>query len=218
MAEMQLYGYWRSSASYRVRIALALKGLTIEQLPVNLAQGVQGGKAYKGVNPQGFVPALQLEGGQVIGQSLAIIDYLEEVYPTPHLQPARAEHRAYVRQLAGMVCSDIHPLNNLRVLNYLKDNLKVTEEQKKAWIAHWVQSGFEAMESVIQASGLAGECCYGNQPSLADACLIPQIYNARRFGVSMDAYPILSRIDAYCLALPAFMAAHPDNQPDAVTA
>lgn len=215
---MQLYSYWRSSASYRVRIALALKGLTIEQLPVNLAQGVQSGKAFKGVNPQGFVPALQLDSGQIIGQSLAIIDYLEETYPTPHLLPAAPEHRAYVRQLANLVCSDIHPLNNLRVLNYLKDNLKVTEEQKKAWIAHWIQSGFEAMETLIEHSGLAGECCHGNQPSLADLCLIPQIYNARRFGVSQDAYPTLQRIEKYCLAQPAFMAAHPDSQKDAVAA
>lgn len=210
---MKLYGYFRSSASYRVRIALGLKGMKADAVPVNLLKGEQKEAGYARVNPQQLLPALVLEGGQALTQSLAIMEYLEEVQPSPALLPADALGRARVRALALAVACEIAPLGNSGTLGYLTQALGVSEEDKTAWLHHWMHKGFTAIEAML-AQG-AGRFCHGDLPGLADCCLVPQVYNARRFGVALEAYPTIVRIDAQCAGLPAFAAAHPGKQADA---
>lgn len=214
----RLYSYFRSSAAYRVRIALALKGLAYETVPVHLVKdgGQQNGSAYRSTNPQGLVPALQpAEGGPVLVQSMAIMEYLDEVHPTPALLPADALGRARVRALAQMVACEIHPLNNLRVLKYLTQELGVSGTQKDAWYAHWVALGLQALEDNLAGSSDTGRFCHGDTPGLADCCLVPQVFNARRFNCAMDAYPTITRIVDACEQLPPFQQAAPGVQPDA---
>ena len=216
-ADLVLFDYWRSSACYRVRIALNLKGLAYEQRPVHLvrAGGEQHAPAYRAINPQEVVPTLA-DGQRVIHQSLAIIEYLEESRPNfPALLPAGARDRAHVRALALLVACDIHPLNNLRVMQHLEREFGVDAESRAAWMRHWMASGFAAFEAMLAADASTGLCCHGDEPTLADACLIPQVYNARRFDLDLDPYPLIRRIDAHCLGLPAFERARPENQPDA---
>ncbi|MDC7712658.1 maleylacetoacetate isomerase [Vogesella sp. LYT5W] len=208
-----LYGYFRSSAAYRVRIALNLKGLAYAQAPVSLLRGEQRGADYLALNPQGLVPAL-LDKGVLLTQSLAICEYLDEAYPdSARLLPDSAVARAQVRAVAQAIACDIHPLNNLRVLNYLKAELGQGEDARNGWYRYWVATGFAALEQ--QLAGSAGLCCFGDTPTLADVCLLPQVFNAQRFAVDMDAYPLLARIAANLDALPAFADAHPSRQPDA---
>lgn len=215
---LKLYSYFRSSAAYRVRIALALKGLPYETVPVHLLAGggQQHGAAYRATNPQALIPALQDgEGGPVLTQSLAIIEYLDEAHPGAPLLPADALGRARVRALAQAVACDLHPLNNLRVLRYLKHELGVSDAQKDAWYAHWVALGLSAVEEMLARSPDTGRFCHGDAPGLADCCLVPQVFNAQRFNCPMDGYPTIARIVAECEALPAFQQAAPDRQPDA---
>lgn len=212
---LTLYSYWRSSTSYRVRIALALKGLDYALKPINLLKAEQRSESYLAVNPMGAVPSLQLESGAIIIESPAILEYLEEAYPTPALLPENREARAYVRALMNIVACNIHPVNNLRILNYLSDEFDVETEARTRWMHRWFADGFAAMEALIVRSGVAGACCYGDMPGMADLCLVPQLYNARRFHVPLEAYPNLVRIADYCETLPPFQEAHPDNQPDA---
>jgi maleylacetoacetate isomerase len=207
MARPLLYDYWRSTASYRVRIALNLKGVEHDSVSVDLAGGAQREEAYRARNPQAMVPMLEVDG-QRLTQSLAIIGYLETTRPEPRLLPADPLDAAHVRAMALTIVCDIHPLNNLRVLQYLTGPLAQDEEAKNAWIARWIGDGFAALEA--QAAPRAGRFLLGDMPSLADVCLVPQMYNARRFGVPLDDYPLLLRADAEAAALPAFAAAHPD--------
>ena len=215
MAELMLYSYFRSSCSYRVRIALALKDLPFEARYVHLLRhgGEQHTPDYRQHNPQGLVPTL-VDGQRVMTQSLAIIEYLEECYPQPRLLPEEVRDRAYVRTLAQLLACDIQPLNNLRVLNRLKEDFSADERQVKAWYQHWITEGFVAFESLLEQHYLAGTCCYGDAPTLADICLIPQVYNALRFDCDLGAMPRLREIYDYCVSLPAFQAAAPENQPD----
>ena len=213
---MKLYDYFRSSAAYRVRIGLNLKGLAYESLPVHLLRG--GGEqlqpAYRAVNPSALVPALQA-GEATITQSLAILEYLDEIHPLMPLMPRDALGRARVRSLALAIACEIHPLNNLRVLRYLVKQAGLTEEAKNAWYVHWVQEGFAALEAQLSASADTGRFCHGDTPTIADCVLVPQVFNAVRFNLDMAAYPTIARIDAACCELPAFEAAHPSRQPDA---
>lgn len=213
---MQLYSYFRSSAAYRVRIALALKGLAYDYVPVHLVKdgGQQLQDAYRAINPTALVPTL-VDGSAVIAQSLAIMEYLEEVHPQPSLLPDSPGQRAWVRSIAQSIACDIHPLNNLRVLKYLKHELGIDEEKKNTWYCHWVEQGLLAIEDMLNNSNLTGQFCCGDTPGLADACLVPQVANARRFDCDLSAMPTVVRIDAACCALPAFVAAAPANQPDA---
>ncbi|WP_426662506.1 maleylacetoacetate isomerase [Rhodanobacter aciditrophus] len=211
-----LYGYWRSSAAYRVRIALALKGLAWESRPVHLVKdgGEQHAAGYAAMNPQQMVPTLR-DGERVLMQSLAIMEYLEETRPEPPLLPADARGRARVRALAQLVACDIHPLGNLRVLQYLERELGAGEAQRGAWSRHWIASGFAAMEAMLAGNAATGRYCHGDTPGLADACLVPQVYNARRWKLPLDDYPTIRRIDAACGELEAFRGAAPEAQPDA---
>lgn len=210
---MQLHSYFRSSAAYRVRIALALKGLAYENIPVNLRTGEQGGEAYRRLNPQALVPML-VDGSHALSQSLAIIEYLEETHPEPPLLPRTAPERARVRALALAIACDIHPLNNLRVLNYLGDPLGADEEARQRWARHWIGLGLAAIERELAASPWTGRFCHGDAPGLADICLIPQVYNANRAAAPLEDYPIIRRVDAAARALPAFEIARPEAQPD----
>jgi maleylacetoacetate isomerase len=217
MTELKLYDYWRSSASYRVRIALNLKGLDYERESVHLARdgGEQHRPEYREVNPQEFVPVL-VDGRRVIRQSLAIIEYLDETYDgAMKLLPTLARDRARVRSLALLVACDIHPLNNLRVTQYLARELGVDEPARVRWMRHWMQEGFRSFEAIITSDHSTGTFCEGEAPTLADICLVPQVYNARRFGVDMSPYPTIERIVDACLRLEAFDRARPENQPDA---
>ncbi|QIL88990.1 maleylacetoacetate isomerase [Microbulbifer sp. SH-1] len=208
---MELHGYFRSSASYRVRIALNLKGLQYDYHPVNLLEGEQREAAYRSLNPQGLVPAL-VDAGHVFTQSLAILEWLDEQYPEPALLPRESLARAQVRALAYNVACDIQPLQNLRVLKYLQSTLSAGEEQKIDWIRHWIDGGFRALEPQLSSS--ATPFAGGETPGLFECCLIPQIYNAERFGLKVDDYPHIARIAKACAALPAFDRARPENQPD----
>jgi len=213
---MKLYDFFRSSAAYRVRIALNLKGLSCERVFVNLLTGEDKADAYRAVNPQGLVPALALADGRVLTESLAICEYLEECYPNPPLLPSDPAGRARVRSLAQMVACDIHPLNNLRVLDYLTGVLGVDEAAKLAWYRHWIAEGLTALEARLNSSPDTGRFCHGDAPTLADACLVPQVFNARRFECDLSPYPTVVRLASASEALEAFQAAHPDRQPDAV--
>ena len=212
---MKLHDYFRSSAAYRVRIALSLKGLTAERAFVHLRRGAQHADDYRALNPQGLVPALETDDGVVITQSLAIIEYLDETHPAPPLLPADALGRARVRSIALAIACDIHPLNNLRVLQYLTGTLGVPDAKKDGWYRYWCDTGLEALERRLAADAATGVFCHGDAPTLADACLVPQLANARRMAVDVAAFPTLLRIDAACQALPAFAAAAPARQPDA---
>lgn len=211
---MQHYTYFRSSAAYRVRIALNLKGLTAEEHYVHLRKGEQTGAAYLKHNPQGLVPTLVDDDGTELGQSLAIIEYLDETRPRPPLLPADAKGRARVRQLSYVIACDLHPLNNLRVLNYLSDTVGVSQEQRLAWYRHWTATGLAAFETLLAGAG-TGTYCHGEAPSIADICLVPQVYNANRFEMDLGPYPTVQRINDACLALDAFAKAAPEVQPDA---
>ena len=208
MSRIVLHDYYRSSASYRVRIALGLKGLDYERREVNLARGAQKGPAFQAVNPQGFVPALEIDG-LTLTQSLSIAVYLDQTRPNPPLMPSDPVDQAHVRALALTIACDIHPLNNLRVLKYLQGPLGASEDQKDEWYRHWVAQGLAALEAM--ASPRAGAFLFGDTPTLADVCLVPQIYNARRFSVPLADYPTLRRADETASAHPAFAAAHPDR-------
>ena len=217
---LTLYSYFRSSAAFRVRIALAIKELDYETVAIHLLKG--GGQQhlpmYRSLNPMGLVPALKIEEGDseasVLTQSLAILEYLEERYPQPALLPQDAYARAEVRSLALTVACDIHPLNNLSVTEYLKRELKASDEAKQAWYKHWIDRGFAAIEQRL-AGFDAQRFCYGDQLTLADICLIPQVYNARRFGCEPERYRHITSIYEHCMSLPAFQHAAPERQPDA---
>ena len=215
--QLRLYSYWRSSAAYRVRIGLNLKGLRYETVPVHLVRdgGEQHQPEYAALNPQQVVPTLT-HGVRVIRQSLAILEYLDEAWPSPRLLPMTARDRARVRSLALLVAADIHPLNNLRVLQYFENTWSVPQGEREEWVKHWIVEGFQAMESLLANDAATGVYCHGQAPGLADCCLVPQVYNARRFGVDMAAFPTIARIEAACLELPAFAEARPEKQPDAV--
>ena len=211
---MKLYNYFRSSAAYRVRIALNLKGLQAENVFIHLQKNEQSADDYLKVNPQGLVPAL-VDGNDTITQSMAIIEYLDEAYPSPPLLPGTPVERARVRSIAQLIACDIHPIDNLRVLRYLVNDLKLSEDQKNAWYAHWIVVGLNALETMLASDPRAGRFCHGDTPTLADICLVPQLANARRGNVDLAPYPTLLRIDAACNELPAFANAHPMKQPDA---
>lgn len=212
---MRLHNYFRSSAAYRVRIALALKGLDYEYVAVHIGKGRQFEPAFAAISPQNLVPVLE-EDGHTLYQSLAILEYLDEVHPEPPLLPATPYERNRVRSLAQLIACEIHPVNNLRVLHYLTGVLGVTDEQRLAWYRHWVTVGFTALEARLASDPGTGErFCHGDLPGLADACLVPQVANARRFEVDLAPYPTIARIDAACRALEAFRRAAPENQPDA---
>ncbi len=216
MEPIELFSYWRSSAAYRVRIGLNLKGLPHRITPVHLVRegGEQHSAAYAALNPQELVPTLR-HGGRVLQQSMAILEYLDEVFPATPLLPSDAEGRARVRALAQLVACDLHPLNNLRVMQYLERTLQASAEARTAWTLHWMAEGLAAMETLLADHVATGTFCHGDQPGLADACLVPQLYNAHRFGLALAPYPTLQRIEAACLALPAFDAARPEHQIDA---
>lgn len=212
---MQLYGYFRSSASYRVRIALNLKGEDYEQIPVHLVQGDQRSDAYLEKNPQGLVPALE-DGGVLLTQSLAIIEYLDEKYPEPALLPSGLADRARVRAMSQIVACEMQPLNNLRVLGYLKNELAQDAAAVSAWYAHWIAKGFDAYERQVATYGSAGGYSFGDTITMADIALVPQMYNARRMDCDVSAYPLICAVVDRLNTHPAFDAARPENQPDAV--
>lgn len=212
---MELFTYFRSSAAYRARIALNLKGLKADQRFVHLVKdgGQQHKPEFRKVNPQGFVPAL-VDGGHTVTQSIAIIEYLEETHPNPPLLPKDPLGRAQVRALALAVACDIHPLQNTRVMKYLESEFKADEAARKRWISRWITEGFTAMEQLLASYGSAGKCCHGDTPTMADVLLAPQMFSARRFGVDVAPFKILERIDAHLQTLKAFQDAHPSKQPD----
>ena len=211
---MILHGYFRSSAAFRVRIALNLKGLAYGHVPHHLRHGGQRDSDYLRLNPQGLVPALE-DDGRVLTQSLAIVEYLNETHPTPPLLPADAADRAHVRALAQIVACDIHPIDNLRVLKYLRDPIGADEATVRAWYNHWIALGFDAIEAILANDPRTGRFCHGDAPGLADICLVPQIVNAGTFKLDLTPYPAIRRIFDACMALDAFADAHPAKQPDA---
>jgi len=211
---VRLYSYFRSSAAYRVRIALALKGLVYEYVPVHLIKGEQRADGYRALNAQALVPTL-VDEQRIFTQSLAIIEYLDERHPQPPLLPDTAAERARVRAIALSIACDIHPLNNTRVLQYLERTLGASEEAKSAWYRHWVELGLSALETQLAGDPATGTFCHGEKTSLADICLVPQLANARRYDIPLDAYPTLARIDSNCRALAAFAQSAPERQPDA---
>jgi maleylacetoacetate isomerase len=213
-----LYDYWRSSACYRVRIGLSLKGVRYAQKPVHLVRngGEQHGAEHHALNPMDAVPVL-VHGAEVIRQSLAILEYLDEIGEAggAKLLPAQPLARARVRSLALLVACDVHPLNNLRAVQYLEREFDATPPAREAWMRHWMAEGFRAFEALLASDPATGLCCHGDEPTLADACLIPQVYNANRFGLDLTPFPTIRRVNEHCLSLPAFEAARPENQPDA---
>ena len=215
MSGIVLHNYYRSSTSYRVRIALEMKGLSYDYVPHHLRHGDHLEPSYLAVNPQGLVPALVLDGGTLLTQSLAIIEYLDEIQPTPPLLPRDALGRARVRMLAQMIACDIHPVNNLRVLTSLRTLFGAGDQDITNWFRHWVNEGFQPLEKILASSSETGIFCHGEAPGLADICLTAQITSNARFGVDLTPYPTISRIHAACMALPAFRKAAPENQIDA---
>lgn len=211
---MKLYNYWRSSASFRARIALALKGVPYENVSVNLVAGEAGAPAYLAVNPQGVVPTLE-DQGRLITQSMAICEYLDETHPAPPILPRDPAGRARVRAIALAVACEIHAVGNLRVSGYLAQAYGATEARRTEWMAHWVLAGFGAIERMLADSSGTGRFCHGDTPTLADIFLAPQVYNARRIKLDLSPFPAIERIERVCLAHPAFMAARPEAQPDA---
>jgi maleylacetoacetate isomerase/maleylpyruvate isomerase len=209
---MILYGYSMSSAAYRVRIALALKGIEVTSVSKQLRRGEHRLKDFLQVNPQGLVPALELDDGRVLTQSLAIIEYLDEVHPLPPLLPEAPVDRARVRGMAQLIACDIHPLNNLRVLQYLEGPLAQAPGTRDAWYRHWIDAGFAALEEMLGRDASRGRFCFGESPTIADVCLVPQVFNARRFSVELSAYPCIVAIDAACRELAAFEGAAPEKQ------
>jgi maleylpyruvate isomerase len=214
MVEATLHGYFRSSASFRVRIALALKGVPYRHQAHHLRRGEQRSPDYLALNPQGLVPTLVIDG-LALGQSLAIIDHLEETRPDPPLLPADPAGRARVRAIAQTIACDIHPIDNLRVLKYLREVLGQPEDTVADWYNHWIALGFEAIEAQLNASEATGRFCHGDTPGLADICLIPQVVNSQNFGFDLTPFPTIARIHQAAMRLPAFEASHPKNQPDA---
>ncbi|TBR12665.1 MAG: maleylacetoacetate isomerase [Lysobacter sp.] len=212
---LRLYSYWRSSAAYRVRIGLNLKGLKYETVPVHLTRdgGEQHLPEFAEANPQRLVPVLQ-HGNRFYRQSLAILEYLDETWPEPALLPALSRDRARVRAVAQLIACDVHPLNNLRVLQYLEHEWNAPQPERDEWVRHWINQGFTALEATLDDHPATGMFCEGDLPTIADCCLIPQVYNARRFNVDMARFPTLARIEHNCLALPAFDEARPERQPD----
>jgi maleylpyruvate isomerase len=212
---MKLYSYFRSSAAYRVRIALNLKGLAYEYAPVHLLRdgGQQLKPEYRELNPDGIVPTF-IDGDNVLTQSLAIIEYLEETHPEPSLLPGTPLDRAFIRSVALQIACEIHPVDNLRVLKYLKHTLKVGDEAKDAWYRHWLESGFESLEKRLANDSRVGKLCFRDTPTLADLCLVPQVYNARRFNLEMSRYPTIERIADHAAQIDAFARAAPGQQPD----
>jgi len=210
---VKLYSYFRSSAAYRVRAALNLKGVAYETAPIHLIRdgGRQNSAEFRAINPQMRVPALVLESGEVLVQSLAIIDYLDHAFPDPPMVPTDAVARAKALGIAEIIACDIHPINNLVTLNYLRGPLGHDQEAVDAWYAHWITTGFEAVEALIRP----GPYAVGSEPGVADLCIVPQVYNARRFKVPLDQFPKIVGVDAACLKLAAFDRARPENQPDA---
>lgn len=213
---MELYTYFRSSAAYRVRIALNLKGLKADYCYVHLVKdgGQQHKAEYLAVNPQGLVPVL-VDNSHVLTQSLAIIEYLDETHPPPPLLPKDALGRAHVRALAQVVACDIHPVNNQRILKYLEKELGADEAARNRWYRHWIIEGFDALEKLLNSDSATGKFCHGGQPTVADICLVPQVFNAKRFSVDLAPYPAIRRINDYCLTLKAFADAAPEKQVDA---
>ena len=213
---LRLFSYWRSSAAYRVRIGLNLMGLPYDIASVHLLRdgGDQHTPAFRAANPQGLVPVLE-HGQRNLRQSMAILEYLDEVWPSPPLLPATARDRQRVRALAQLIACDVHPLNNLRVLQYFEREWHVPQPERDEWVRHWIRDGLDAFEAMLADHPSTGEFCDGHAPTLADVCLVPQLYNARRFGFDLARYPTIQRIEAACLALPAFDAARPEMQADA---
>lgn len=213
---MKLYSYFRSSAAYRVRIALNLKGLAYEYAPIHLLRdgGQQLKPDYRELNPDGIVPTF-IDGDNRLTQSLAIIEYLDETHPEPALLPGTPLDRAFVRSVALQIACEIHPVDNLRILKYLKHTLKVGDEAKDTWYRHWLESGFESLEKRLANDSRVGKLCFGDAPTLADLCLVPQVYNARRFNLDMSRYPTIERIADHAAQIDAFARAAPGQQPDA---
>jgi len=209
---MKLYSYYRSSATYRVRIGLALKGLAYDYFPVNLLRAQQKSGDYMAKNPQGLVPALETDDGILISQSVAILEWVEELHPQPPLLPGEPLQRALVRSAVNSIVCDIHPLNNMSVTNYLQASLGSSPEEIQQWYQQWIYRGFDGIERTLESQ--SGACCFGDEPGMADVCLIPQVYNALRFKVPMEAYPNIMRVWEHCNGLHAFQLAHPDAQPD----
>ena len=213
---MKFYGYFRSSASYRLRIALALKGIPHEQASIHLTRGggEQFAAEFRRLNPQELVPVIE-DNGHILTQSLAIMEYLEETHPAPAILPKTPVERARVRALSLIMACEMHPLNNLRVLTYLTKQMGVSEDAKLAWYRHWIALGFTALEGLLAGHPNTGRFCHGDTPTMADICLVPQVFNAKRFDCPLEAYPTLMRIHDACQALPAFADAAPAKQPDA---
>jgi len=213
---VKLFGYFRSSAAYRVRIALNLKNIEWQSETIHLTKngGEQFSEAYQKLNPQSLLPTLE-DDGNYFTQSLAILEYIEEAYPDPPLLPTLPTQRARVRSIALAVACDIHPINNLRVLKYLSQELKLDQVQKTTWYRHWISAGLGAIETMLTQYSETGEFCHGSSVSLADICLVPQVFNANRFDCDMSAYPTITRINDACLSMKEFQQAMPENQPDA---
>lgn len=211
MSKPILFGYYRSSAAYRVRIALAWKGVSYDTKPVHLVKGEHRAADYLDINPQGQVPSLLIDG-HTLAQSMAILEYLEETRPEPPLLPQDPAARAVVRWMAQLIVADIHPINNLRIGNYLRSSFGQGDDGVQAWMRHWMGEGFRALEKLVAVHG--GDYCHGNAPTLADVCLVPQMYNARRFALDLAEFPALTAIEERCRTLLPFVAAHPDRQVD----